>query len=191
MNDYYEENAAKYIKSTISSDMSSLYSLFEKYIPRIGTILDLGFGSGRDLLYFRKQGYETYGVDPSLSFCKHLNELGFAHIYNLRAQDINFQEMFDGIWACASLLHVPSNELNSVFKKCSKALRNGGVIYISFKYGKFEGERDGRFYLDLNEDGLRNYLENTSLTLKEVMISEDSRKENDTKWLNAILIKSE
>lgn len=191
MDNYYEENSAKYIESTISSDMSSLYSLFEKYIPRIGTILDLGFGSGRDLLYFRKQGYETYGVDPSLSFCKHLNELGLTHIYNLRAQDINFQDMFDGIWACASLLHVPSCELNSVFKKCSKALRNGGAIYISFKYGKFEGEREGRFYLDLNEDELRNYLENTSLTLKELMISEDSRKGNDTKWLNAILIKSE
>lgn len=64
-------------------------------------------------------------------------------------------------------------------------------MYASFKYGKFEGERDGRLYLDLNEDELRNFLKNTSLTLKEVMVSKDSRKGNHTKWLNVILIKSE
>lgn len=120
MNNYYEENATKYIESTISCDMSSLYSFFEKYIHRNGTILDLGFGSGRDSLHFRKQGYEIYGVDPSLSFCKHLDEIGFTHVYHLKAQDINFREKFDGIWACTSLLHIPSSKLNPVFKKCLK-----------------------------------------------------------------------
>lgn len=190
MNHYYEENAKQYIESTISCDMDLLYSFFEEHLPKHGTILDLGFGSGRDSLYFRKKGYEVYGVDPTISFCQHLKDLGFVYVYPLKAQDMDFHNQFDGIWACASLLHVPSRELNMVFQKCSEALKESGILYVSFKQGKFEGERDRRHYLDLTKEELEKYLEGTSLMMKEVLITDDVRKDNPTKWLNVILTKT-
>ncbi|MGM9969716.1 MAG: methyltransferase domain-containing protein [Anaeroplasma sp.] len=71
----------------------------------------LGFGSGRDSLYFTSKGYEVYAIDPTKSFCDNARKLGINNVYNLYAQDMEFDNVFDGIWACASLLHVPSNEL--------------------------------------------------------------------------------
>ena len=102
---------------------------------------------------------------------------------------MTFENMFDGIWACASLLHVPSKNLNDVFKKCSKALKDSGVMYASFKYGNFEGMRNGRFYLDLTEDSLKTYLKDTGFELVEILFTVDVRPNREDKWLNVILQK--
>lgn len=189
MSNYYENNAKAFIDDTFKCDMSVQYNFFEKYINYAITIMDLGFGSGRDSLYFMSKGYEVYAVDPTKSFCDNAKKLGIKNVYNLYAQDIEFDNMFDGIWACASLLHVPSEDLNNVFKKCSKALKPNGVMYASFKYGDFEGERNGREFLDLNESSINLYLNNTNLFIKEILITEDVRPDKTTKWLNVILSK--
>lgn len=187
MSNFYEDNAKAFIDDTFNCDMSFQYNLFEKYLNNAEKIMDLGFGSGRDSLYFMSKGYDVYAIDPSESFCINAKKLGIKNVYNLYAQDIDFENMFDGIWACASLLHVSSKDLNFVFKKCSKALKKNGIIYASFKYGKFEGERNGRYFLDLNESTINNYLKGTNLKIKEYIITEDVRPDNSTKWLNVIL----
>ena len=61
------------------------------------------------------------------------------------------KEMYDGIWACASVLHVPKIELANILQKMCNAVKVGGIIYTSFKYGNFEGERSGRFFCDFTE----------------------------------------
>ena len=187
MSNFYEDNAKAFIDDTFNCDMSFQYNLFEKYLNNAEKIMDLGFGSGRDSLYFMSKGYDVYAIDPSESFCINAKKLGIKNVYNLYAQDIDFENMFDGIWACASLLHVSSKDLNLVFKKCSKALKKNGIIYASFKYGEFEGERNGRYFLDLNESSINNYLKGTNLKIKEYIITEDVRPDNSTKWLNVIL----
>ena len=186
---YYEEHAKEFMEDTFACDMSVQYHFFEKHLKNAKVIMDLGFGSGRDSLYFLSKGYEVYAVDPTKSFCENAKKLGIKNVFQLYAQEIDFQELFDGIWACASLLHVPSKELNEVFKKCSIALKSGGVMYVSFKYGAFEGERNGRGFLDLNEKTLSSFLKDTGLRIEEVLITEDVRPNKTTKWLNAILKK--
>ncbi len=187
---YYDDNADAFITDTFECDMSVQYHFFEKELKKNAkTILDLGFGSGRDSLYFLNKGFEIYAIDPSKKFCDNAKKLGIKNVFQITAQEMEFNNLFDGIWACASLLHVPSKELNDVFKRCASALKNSGVIYVSFKYGVFEGERNGREFLDLDETGLQKYLENTHLIIKEVLITEDVRPDKTTKWLNAILIK--
>lgn len=185
MSNFYEDNAKAFIDDTFNCDMSFQYNLFEKYLNNAEKIMDLGFGSGRDSLYFMSKGYDVYAIDPSESFCINAKKLGIKNVYNLYAQDIDFENMFDGIWACASLLHVSSKDLNFVFKKCSKALKKNGIIYASFKYGEFE--KNGRYFLDLNESTINNYLKETNLKIKEYIITEDVRPDNSTKWLNVIL----
>ena len=104
-------------------------------------------------------------------------------------QDIEYINMFDGIWACASLLHIPTYEMVDVLNKCYQALKTNGVMYCSFKYGEFEGERNGRFFLDLIEERVRQFVSKTKFQILEVFITEDVRPDKTERWLNVILKK--
>lgn len=189
--EYYENHLKEFIDNTYKCDMSMMYQLFESKLNKNdATILDLGFGSGRDIEYFVSKGYEVYGMDPVEKFCQLIKEKGFNNIYCQSANEMTFQDKFDGIWACASLLHVNKNNLNEAFKKCSIALKKDGVMYCSFKYGDFEGIRNGRYNIDLNEKTIQNYIKNTDLVIEEIKISFDVRENrNNEKWLNIILRK--
>ena len=189
MSDYYKEHAQEFIDSTFNCDMSVQYHFFEKHLKGKGTILDIGFGSGRDSLHFKSKGYEVYAIDPEKKFVEHAKELGLANVFQKMVEDLSFTNMFDGIWACASLLHLKSIELNYALKKCSKALKKSGVMYASFKYGTFEGKRSDRYYLDLTENSIKDYLKDTKLSLIEFSITEDVRPDRTEKWLNVILKK--
>lgn len=189
--EYYENHSKEFIDNTYKCDMSMMYQLFEsKLNKKNATILDLGFGSGRDIEYFFSKGYEVYGVDPVEKFCKFIEEKGFNNIYCQSANEMTFHDKFDGIWACASLLHVHKNNLNEAFNKCSIALKKDGVMYCSFKYGDFEGVRNGRYNIDLNEKTIQNYIKNTNLVIEEIKLSLDVRENrNNEKWLNILLRK--
>lgn len=155
---YYSEHNNEYIENTKNADMSNLYKFFEKYLSKDSKrIMDLGFGSGRDSIYFKSKGYDVLAIDPTLEFCEYGKQIGL-NVRCIKAEDLDYNNEFDGIWACASLLHVSSKDLNNVFNKCYKALNNNGIMYASFKYGSFNGIRDGRQFLDLNEELILNYI---------------------------------
>ena len=187
---YYNKHAKEFIDGTINCDMSVQYSFFEKYLSKDAKrIMDLGFGSGRDSLYFKSKGYKVTSIDPTQEFCDKAKELGLEDVRCMTAQEIDDEDEYDGIWACASLLHVPSNELNDVFKKCYKSLKKNGVMYCSFKYGEFEGIRKERFFVDLNEESFKEYIKDTEFVIKEVLITKDVRPDREESWLNVILEK--
>lgn len=186
---YYKDHSKEYIANTFSCDMSEQHSFFEKHLKEKSTILDIGFGSGRDSLYFKNKGYDVYSIDPEESFVAHAKEIGLQNVYQSKAEEIGFAGVFDGIWACASLLHIPSKDLKDVFKKCCTALKENGIMYVSFKQGDSEGERDGRFYLDLTEPKLKSLLEGTGLAIQEIKITKDVRSDREDVWLNALLVK--
>ena len=188
---YYTEHAKDFIEGTINCDMSIQYGFFEKYLSKNAKkIMDLGFGSGRDSLYFKSKGYKVCAIDPTQEFCDNAKKLGLDDVRCLTAQELDFHNEFDGIWACASLLHVPSNELNDVLKKCSKALKENGVMYCSFKYGEYEGIRNERYFTDLNEESFKRFLKDTNLVMLETLITKDVRPDREERWLNVILSKS-
>ena len=190
MSNYYKENKDEFINSTIDCNMSFQYNLFEKFLSiEAKTILDIGFGSGRDSLYFQNKGFEVHSLDPEEEFCSHAKEIGLKNIYCKRVQELDFIDMFDGIWACASLLHIPSYELVSVLNKCYDALKEGGIMYCSFKHGEYEGERKGRFFIDLIEERFRQYVSKTKFEILEVWVSQDVRVERTERWLNVVMKK--
>ena len=189
MSNYYKENKDEFINDTINCDMSFHYNMFEKYLNNDAkTILDIGFGSGRDSLYFSEK-YEVYSIDPVEEFCEHAKELGLKNVCCKRVQDIEYTNMFDGIWACASLLHIPTYEMVNVLNKCYQALKENGVMYCSFKHGEFEGERNGRFFLDLIEERFKQFVEKTNFKILEVCITEDVRPDKTERWLNVLMKK--
>lgn len=186
---YYDKNAKNFIENTYECDMSYLYTQFETNITEGKRLLDIGFGSGRDMIYFQNKGYNVYGIDPSQKMCEHAKAIGLINVYCMSVLDMNFFDEFDCIWACASLLHIPSFSLKEAFDKCYRALKKDGVMYCSFKYGTFEGERGERFYLDMDEKRISCYIQNSNFTLLKIFITEDVRQDNPTKWLNIFLKK--
>lgn len=113
---YYDTNAETFCRDTIAVDMSEHYSKFLVYMPKNGKILDAGCGSGRDTLHFRKLGFETTAFDNSLNVVIFAQQNTGQEILHLSFEELSFEEEFDGIWACASLLHLPSFNLPAAFK---------------------------------------------------------------------------
>lgn len=186
---YYKNKKEEFIENTFNCDMSFQYNFFEKYLnENTKTILDIGFGSGRDSLYFSEK-YNVYSIDPVEEFCDYAVKLGLKNVYCKSIEDIDYKDYFDGIWACASLLHIKYDNLLFVFNKCYSALKNNGIMYCSFKYGEFEGIRDDRYFTDLTEERLNNIISNTNFKILEICITNDVRLNRDNKWLNVILKK--
>ena len=111
---YYQQNAGTFFADTVDVDMTPLYCRFLPLLPEQAHVLDAGCGSGRDAVAFAKLGYRVTAFDASPA----LVALAESHLRRpvqcLHFQDIAWRETFDGIWACASLLHVPAAELPDV-----------------------------------------------------------------------------
>lgn len=185
---YYKENAKNYILKTKNVNMQETYDFFLKYVNKKGKLLDIGFGSGRDMLYFKSIGFEVEGIDPQPEFVEEASKLGL-NVYCDSIMDCwNWEEEYDYLWASASLLHVQKELLNQAFQYCSNMLKNNGIMYCSFKYGDFEGIMDDRYYIYLTEKTINNYLVDTALKVIDYKITSDNLK-RDNKWLNVILKK--
>ena len=182
VSDFYEENAESYIQDTFGIDMEGTRRKFLAYVPKGGKILDLGFGSGRDMAAFRDEGYQVMGIDPCLPFVRRARSIGMEAL-PLKAENMPFVNEFDGIWASASLLH--SEDLPKALGKCHKALREGGVLYCSFKKGSFRGMRDERLYLDMEPSSLDKALKGAGFHPLSLWTSEDSLRPG-LFWTNGI-----
>lgn len=188
--EYYDSNADGYYDSTVNLDMSAQYSMFEKRLYAGAHILDLGCGSGRDAKYFLDQGYEVTAIDGSEKLCEKASALTGLKVRNILFQDLDYIEEFDGVWACASLVHVSSEELPEAFKKIGASLKDGGILYMSFKMGDFSGERDGRYYTDLTEESITKTINMIpEFSVQETAISDDVREGVDDQWISLIVIK--
>ena len=187
---YYNKNADNFIEGTLNADMSQVQNKFTSYLKAGSHILDAGCGSGRDSLAFKKAGYRVTAIDGSEALCEKASHLLGQPVSHRIFQEIDEENIYEGIWACATLLHVPSNEIIEVFKRLSLALKEEGTFYASFKYGTFEGERGGRFFNDYTEEKLGKVLIHfPELQIVEKWITEDVRPDRKEQWLNVILKK--
>ena len=187
---YYKEKSQEFFDSTVIADVSPLHERFLKYLSAGAHILDLGCGSGRDTKVFLDRGYFVDAVDGSEELCALASEYTGIEVKCQDFMTINCKDQYDAIWACASLLHIPSTQLPSLFGKLCDALHADGIFYMSFKYGDFEGERDERFFNDMTSEKFRPVLDRVSgLKLVEEWESEDIRRGNNVHWYNAIVRK--
>ena len=188
---YYNQCAQAYNETTLNIEFDSKREMLLKYLQPNAHILDLGCGSGRDSKGFLQKGYKVTAVDGSKELCKiaskNIGQDVICQLFN----ELDAVNEFDGVWACASLLHLPTNELKQTLKRVEKALKKDGYFYASFKYGDFEGERDGRYFNDFTEVSFSTLLkEFPNLELQEVEVTTDviPGREN-VSWLNVIMKK--
>lgn len=188
---YYNNNASSFVEDTVTVDFQGMQNKFIKYIKTGALILDFGCGSGRDIKYFMEQGYWVEAIDGSKELCRIASEYSGIDVKHMCFHELSEHEKYDGIWACSSILHLSYIELKEVIVKIAKAIKNKGIFYTSFKYGRFEGERNGRFFTDMTEERLKCLLQETNeFVILEFWITSDVRPGRaDEKWLNVIMQK--
>lgn len=190
--EYYNKNAASFAETTIGVDFYETQKHFQSLLPEQGYILDFGCGSGRDTKYFLGQNFQVDATDGSKELCHIASEYTGIKVRKMLFEELEEKEKYDGIWACSSILHLPKNELKAVFGKMARALKRNGVLYTSFKYGVFEGERNGRYFTDFTENTFHEFIQDIeNVKLKEEWVSGDVRPgRGEEKWLNLILQKN-
>ena len=188
---YYDENYQEYFKNTVDADMSEMIEKFLSYLKPGDRILDAGCGVGRDTKVFMQKGYEVEAFDSSIQMVRLSSEYTGQMTRFLRFEDMDYVDEFDGIWACASLLHVSREDLPDVFRRLERALINGGVIYASFKIGSDYTE-NGRDFTCFDECEMIEYLKSFStLSIMETIVTKDVRDENSwVYWTNIFLQKN-
>ena len=189
---YYNQNARSYTAAPQTLDFRLIQDRFLSHMPRSARILDFGCGSGRDTRYFLNHGFQVDAGDGSPEMCRIAGEYTGIPIRQMLFQELDTVDTYDGIWACASILHLSRSELTDVFHRMAAALRKNGMIYASFKYGSFEGERNGRYFTDFTEKNFADFAGRFSeLVIQEMWITGDVRPgRGEERWLNTILQKS-
>ena len=185
---YYNAQADAFVTTTVDIDMSALHNRFLAQIPTGGLVLDAGCGAGRDANAFAGRGYAIRAFDASSELAIRASALIGQHVEILRFEDFRQPPIFDGIWACASLLHLPESVIPGCIGRLWAALKPSGAFYLSFKYGQGERTKDGRHFTDATEERLRHWLKDLpEVADLDLWTTDDARPDRQDIWLNAIL----
>jgi SAM-dependent methyltransferase len=151
---HYDEKASSFWEGTRDHDVSQNYEAFLSALPQ-GlklNLLELGCGPGRDVLYFKKLGHEVEGLDGSIEFCKMARSYTGCTIHQQNFLELNLPSgKYHGIFANASLFHVPRQEMVRVLKDLYRALKLEGILFTSNPKGDVEGWMGNRYgtYMEL------------------------------------------
>ena len=185
---YYEDNAEAFISGTVNADMSDARQRFLKLLPENALILDFGCGSGRDTKAFLELGYRVDAVDGSAELCRQASDYTGICVRQMLFQELDISNYYDGVWACASILHLSKIEISDVLKRISNALKPGGILYTSFKYGTFEGMRNNRYFTDFTETTLSKlWIGIDFLQIIDIWTTQDVRPgREEERWINLL-----
>lgn len=196
LSDYYDHHAAAFIATTRDVDMSDARARFLAAVPgrngQPSRILDAGSGSGRDALAFRLLGHAVEAFDASRAMVAESQRHAGVPTRQLRLEDFAWEHPFEGIWACASLLHVAEADLPEVIDRLGAHLTPLGALYLSFKRGEGERVKDRRRFTDMSEDRLAALLDGCgALGRPDIWQSRDCRPDRASEvWVNAVVKKT-
>lgn len=186
---YYNLNARSYFASTVNADMSDCYERFIKYLKPGDSIIDVGAGSGRDIKFFLKCGFVVEGIDASAELCKLASDYTGISVKCCTMQEWRPEKKYNGIWANASLLHLPLEDINIFIQQLPEKLSDEGVMYLSFKENLCEGiDEFGRYFNGLSFDIINNALSiGKEFSILENWVSKDELSRTKIKWRNIVI----
>lgn len=186
---YYKENYIQFSKETINLDLSENYEDFLKLLTKKSKILDIGCGTGRDSSFFISKSFDVTSIDPVVEFKQIAKDHFDIDIIQKSFLDLDYTNLFNGIWANASLLHVSFEDHKKVFHRLYRALTKNGVLYCSYKYGNNQFSKNGRKFYSFQKESFSNFIqEKTKFKIKKLWKSTDRRENRlDEYWLNCLL----
>lgn len=188
---YYEQHSTTFFQNTVAVDMSPLHQRFLSQLPTGASILDAGCGSGRDAKAFSDLGFVVQAFDASAELAQLASQHCGFEVQVKRFSDVREVQAYDGIWCCASLLHVPLVQMPETLELLWRALKPNGCLYLSFKVGRGEREHNQRRFTDADEAQLSEWFAPLeSLQVHELWYTQDQRPDRDERWINALVKKN-
>ena len=132
--DYYDRYAVPYYEETVDFSMEGQLERFIELLPESADVLDLGCGSGRDTVFLEEEGCVVTAMDGSEKMCELASIHAGKEVLHLKVEDMEFDDVFHGIWACAVLGHFTPDEVKGVMDKILKALKDDGILYFSVNF---------------------------------------------------------
>jgi 2-polyprenyl-3-methyl-5-hydroxy-6-metoxy-1,4-benzoquinol methylase len=176
--DAYRKNADAYHKTELSIDMSCFADKLIAMLAPGSSILDVGCGSGRDSKYFSDRGFNVTGIDLTPEFIDIASRYNPAATFRLRdMRNIeSLNQSFDGLWSCASFLHIPASDAQGTLEGFNRILNPDGAMFLSVKKG--EGEKTvpymnstERFYTFYSQEGIERLVRAAGFDVLENSIS--------------------
>ena len=188
MDNFYEKNHQQYFYSTSSIDPSGFLTPFGNMLKPGATILDIGCGSGRDLLWFKEQGFSPTGFEHSPSLARLVRKYSGCPVIEGDFYSYNFLiHKFDALCFVGSLVHVPEEKLSHVLESICNALKPGGLLVITMKEGRgLSHSDDGRIFTLWLKKDLEKIFHKTGLQVLEFKRQISKLRKDDT-WLGFIL----
>ncbi len=185
---YYDSHADEYARQTAGADLNKLYERFLPHLPVASQILDIGCGGGRDMRAFKMLGFDCLGIDPAPSLARIARKYSGCEVIVAKAEEIKFNEEFEGAWACASLLHLPRTILPIALVKIHNALKAGGAFFLSMQEGIEDCvEADGRFFARYTSEELLLYIRTAGFKVLEQWCTADTLPgRREIVWLNVL-----
>jgi 2-polyprenyl-3-methyl-5-hydroxy-6-metoxy-1,4-benzoquinol methylase len=185
---YYNQHAAEYFAETVQVDLQEQRDVFLAELPSGGQIMDLGCGSGRDSSYFLAKGYAVDALDASEELCKLAQQHTGITVQCCTIQEWEPEKSYDGIWACASLLHLERKELKVFFENCHRFLKKDGVLFVSVKEEIQTGTDDKeRFFTNFDEALIRELVyDDPRYKMLRLWRTQDGLG-RETKWINFLV----
>ena len=190
---HYNKNAMKYFFDTEYIDMSDISNMFLDQLDMGDLILDAGCGVGRDTKHFIKEGYRVISFDASEKMVEICNRYPFAYCTHNTFHSIKYIEEFDGVWACASLIHLSWEELKTALQQLYNATKSKGVIYFSLKTGDYQSiKNDGKTTYLYPEKNVESFMEETlkSEKIKNTWQNPTKKPNDSSIWSNYLYKKA-
>lgn len=189
--DYYNRYAVPYYEKTVELSMEEQLQRFLEYLPENADVLDLGCGSGRDTVFLEEEGCVVTAMDGSEQMCKLASIHTGREVLHLKVEDMEFDDVFHGIWACAVLGHFPPEEIQGVMKKILRALKEDGILYFSVRKGDRNGRFNGRYFYDYDREALNHLLDSLSgIKVLDIWKTSDLREGQSSRWYNVLIRKA-
>jgi SAM-dependent methyltransferase len=189
---HYNQNAEQFWTGTKDHDVAQNYAAFLAPFPKDKKldILDLGCGPGRDVKYFQSLGHRPVGLDGSEVFCKMARSYTQCEILHQKFLSLKLtNQAYDGIFANASLFHVPSRELPRVLNELHAALRAGGILFLSNPRGTDEGWSGQRYGHYMQFDSSKIFIEKAGFKVIDHYYRPIGKPNHEQLWLAIVSIK--
>jgi len=191
---HYEQRAEAFRAGTRDHDVSQNIDALLRHIQGSSpsssplVILDFGCGPGRDLQTFTRMGHRAIGLDGTTAFVDMARSASGCEVWHQDFLQLALPDAhFDGVFANASLFHVPSSDLLRVLRQLHATLKSGGVLFSSNPRGNNqEGWNNGRYGVYHDLDGWRAYLNEAGFIELEHYYRPDGLPREQQPWLASV-----